>query len=206
MESQFTIDRKLNFEAQTLKIIDYIKKYLHPLRYLVKLGLSDHLSRQFAMTIRCKIVYGIHWIFKIPKTHLETLELWWCNTLRAYLGARRRLSRSYLFAGAGLPKIENYANYILVKRAFHWASKKLTDRPFLPISEILKSVSTQHKTHTMLIRPPTSQTTPSSLFKKRQPSPPVPTPRSWGSLKNTKLSSRSSALQGSGVTARSAEN
>ena len=162
------IDRKLNFEAQTLKIIDYIKKYLHPLRYLVKLGLSDHLSRQFAMTIRCKIVYGIHWIFKIPKTRLETLELWWCNTLRAYLGARRRLSRSYLFAGAGLPKIEHYANYILVKRAFHWDSKKLTDRPFLPIPEILKSVSTQHKTHTMLIRPPTSQTTSTSLFKKRR--------------------------------------
>ena len=163
-----TFDRKLNFEAHTLTIIDYIKKYLPPLRYLVKLGLSDHLSRQFAMTIRCKIVYGTHWVFKIPKTRLETLELWWCNTLRAYLGARRRLSRSYLYAGAGLPKIINYANYILVKRAYFWDSKNLTTRPFLPITKILNSIKSQHKIHTLTTRTSTSQSTSTSLFKERK--------------------------------------
>ena len=163
-----TIDRKLNFNEHTLTIIDYIKKYLPPLRHLVKLGLSDHLSRQFAMTIRCKIAYGTHWIFKIPATRLETLELWWCNTLRAYLGARRRLSRSYLYAGAGLPKIINYANYILVKRAYFWDSKNLNSRPFLTIQQILQNLQNQHKTHNLTTRLSTSQNTSTSLFQKRK--------------------------------------
>ena len=80
---------------------------MSPLRYLVKLGLSDALARQFALGIRCKITYGLYWYFKVAETRKQLLERWWCNVQRTALGARKALSRSYIYLASGFPKPTN---------------------------------------------------------------------------------------------------
>ena len=140
------IDKKLNFEEHVLSIIDYVKKRLRPLRYLVRLGLSDRLAREFVLGLRSKFTYGVYWWCKIPETRKKSLETWWANALRATLGARRRLSRCYLFAAAGVPELEPFVDYLIAKRAFHWNSKNLERRPFCTLQQAIEALP-DHSTH-----------------------------------------------------------
>ena len=160
-----TFDAHLTFSDHVNSIIAFIKKYLPPLRYLVKLGLSDALARQFAMTVRSKITYGLYWFYKLCDTRKELVERWWRNVLRATLGARKALSRSYLFLASGLPKIANFNNYLLTKRAYFWHLKNVPSRPIPTIQTTLDNLP---KPPTYLRnRKTTSQKTSTSLYAKR---------------------------------------
>ena len=130
-------DKKLNFEHHVDTLIEYVKKYQRPLRYLMYLGLSDRLARQFVMGCRNKLFYGLYWISKIPETRRECLEKWWCNLLRSWLRAKNTVHRHLLFKASGLPNIENFSNYLLLKRAYFWGTKGLPDRPTASIAQIL---------------------------------------------------------------------
>jgi len=104
-------DRKLNFSKHVSSIVDYCKKVRAPLCYLRKIGLKDSLCRQFVLGARAKFCFGLYWQAKIAKIHQNTLETWWTNLLRTWLGARRRLSRKFVFEAAGLPKMRNFSTY-----------------------------------------------------------------------------------------------
>ena len=135
-----TFDSHLTFAAHVNTIIAHIKKYLPPLRYLVKLGLSDALARQFALSIRCKITYGLYWFYKLCDTRKALLERWWRNVLRATLRARKALPTAYLYLASGLPKIENFNNYLLAKRSQFWHLKNVQSRPIPTIKNTLKNL------------------------------------------------------------------
>ena len=166
------IDNKLNFDEHIASIIDYLKRFIPPLRYLVKLGLCDQLARQFALTLRCKIVYCVFWLFKITATRLKIVETWWCNVLRATFRARNQLSRCYVFAAAGVPDIRHFAEYLLTKRAYFWSCKNLKTRPFVTISQAyeLSNDATPANTNQLPIRAPnrpsTIRNTQESWFNK----------------------------------------
>ena len=138
-------DRKLNFAAHVSSIVDYCKKYRAPLFYLRKLGLNDHLARQFVLGVRAKFCFGLYWQAKIAKTHQNTLETWWTNILRTWLGARRLLSRVFVFEAAGLPKIREFSAYLLVKRSFYQHQKNLE---FYPVPSITDSIAATRQTRT----------------------------------------------------------
>ena len=160
-----TFDSHLTFAAHVNTIIAHIKKYLPPLRYLVKLGLSDALARQFALSIRCKITYGLYWFYKLCDTRKALLERWWRNVLRATLRARKALPTSYLYLAAGLPTIANFNNYLLTKRAQFWHLKNVPSRPIPTIQfalENLPKTNNYKKT-----RPQTSQQSAESRYHKR---------------------------------------
>ena len=135
-------DKKLNFEYHVSKLVEYCKRYRPPLRYLSYLGLSDCLGRQFVLGCRNKLTYGLYWLAKIPKTRRELLEKWWCNLQRGWLGARNRISRSFIFEASGLPKLWDFSSYLLLKRAFFWDRKQLPKRPTFSIPEILHKAKT----------------------------------------------------------------
>ena len=130
-------DKNLTFAEHVSNIVDYCKKFRSPLYYLVKMGLNDHLSRQFVLGVRSKFCFGLYWHAKIAATHQKTLETWWCNLLRTWLGAKRRLSREYVFEAAGLPKIRDFTAYLLVKRS---SSQKAKNLEFYPIPSIPNSI------------------------------------------------------------------
>ena len=158
-----TLDSHLTYAAHVDTVIAYIKKYMSPLRYLVKLGLSDSLSRQFALTIRSKITYGLYWFFKLCETRKQLLERRWRNVLRGTLQARRCLSTSYVYLAGGLPTITNFANYLLSKRAFFWHTKKVAQRPIPTIEDALKLTTGPYQK----TRKTTAKTTSQSIFEKR---------------------------------------
>ena len=130
-------DKKLTFAEHVSNIVDYCKKYRSPLYYLVKMGLNDHLSRQFILGVRSKFCFGLYWHAKIAATHQKTLETWWCNLLRTWLGAKRRLSRKFVFEAAGLPLIRDFSAYLLLKRSHTQTQKNLE---FYPIPSIPNSI------------------------------------------------------------------
>ena len=138
-------DRKLNFAAHVASIVDYCKKYRSPLYFLRKMGLNDHLARQFVLGVRAKFCFGLYWQAKIAKIHQNTLETWWTNMLRTWLGARRLLSRTFVFQAAGLPKIREFSSYLLVKRSFFQHQKNLE---FYPVPSITSSIATTRRTRT----------------------------------------------------------
>ena len=133
-------DRKLNFAKHVSSIVDYCKKFRAPLFYLRKMGLSDHLCRQFVLGVRSKFCFGLYWHAKIAKVHQKTLETWWTNMLRTWLGARRLLSRKFVFEAAGLPKIREFSSYLLLKRAYFQHQKNLESYPLPSISKILEKI------------------------------------------------------------------
>ena len=167
-----TFDSHLTYAAHVDGIIAYIKKYMSPLRYLVKLGLSDALARQFALGIRCKITYGLYWYFKVAETRKQLLERWWCNVQRTALGARKALSRSYIYLASGFPKIQNFNQYLLTKRAFFWYTKKVPTRPIPTLKSTLEALPNATNSRT---RRTTSQQSSQSRFEKhsRTTNPPT---------------------------------
>ena len=134
-------DRKLNFSKHVDTIVEYCKKYRSPLYYLRKMGLNDHLCRQFVLGVRSKFCFGLYWQAKIAKTHQNTLETHWTNLLRTWLGARRRLSRRFIFETSGLPKIREFSTYLLAKRAYFQNQKNLDFYPTPSISKALEILS-----------------------------------------------------------------
>ena len=114
--------------------------------------MNDRLAREFALGLRSKFTYGVYWWCKIPETRKKSLETWWSNTLRAAFGARRRLSRCYLFAAAGVPPLEPFVDYLVAKRAFNWSAKNLDRRPFITIQQALEALpdrSTPQTSHSV---------------------------------------------------------
>ena len=141
-------DRKLNFAKHVSSIVDYCKKFRAPLFYLRKMGLNDQLCRQFVLGVRSKFCFGLYWQAKIAKVHQNTLETWWTNMLRTWLGARRLLSRRFVFEAAGLPKIRDFSTYLLLKRSFFQTQKNLEFYPLPSIQTTLKLISKQRtRTH-----------------------------------------------------------
>ena len=134
-------DRKLNFSKHVSSIVDYCKKVRAPLYYLQKMGLNDSLCRQFVLGARAKFCFGLYWQAKIAKVHQNTLETWWTNLLRTWLGARRRLSREFVFQAAGLPKIRDFSTYLLLKRSFFQKQKNLESYPTPSIPNSLEIIS-----------------------------------------------------------------
>jgi len=61
--------------------------------------------------------------------------------LRTWLGAKRRLSRKYVFEAAGVPKIRDFSAYLLVKRSFTQNSKNLKTYPIPSIKKSLKIIN-----------------------------------------------------------------
>ena len=141
-------DRKLTFAKHVSSIVEYCKKYNSPLFYLRKMGLNDHLARQFVLGVRSKFTFGLYWHAKIAQTHQNTLETYWTNILRTWLGARRALSRTFVFEAAGLPKIRNFSTYLLFKRSFFQTQKNLEFYPVTSITNALESTTrTRTRTH-----------------------------------------------------------
>ena len=132
------------------------------------MGLNDQLARQFLMGVRSKISFGLYWHAKIAVTHQKTLETWWCNMLRTWLGAKRRLSRKYVFEAAGVPKIRDFSAYLLVKRSFTQKAKNLETYPIPSITNSLNIISkTRSRNHTFDrdVRPGTISKTDSTDFE-----------------------------------------
>lgn len=134
-------DKRLTFAEHTSNIVNYCKKFRSPLFYLIKMGLNDSLARQFILGIRSKFTYGLYWLGKIAQTHMKTLETWWTNMMRTWLGARKLLSRKFIFQASGLPKIKDFAEYLLVKRSYFQKSKNLASYPVPSIKESLKLIN-----------------------------------------------------------------
>ena len=109
------------------------------------MGLNDHLARQFVLGVRSKFCFGLYWQAKIAKTHQNILETWWCNILRTWLGARRLLSRKFVFQAAGVPKIREFASYLLIKRSFLQTQKNLE---FYPVPSITNAISATRRSRT----------------------------------------------------------
>ena len=83
------------------------------------------------------------------KIHKNTLETWWCNILRTWLGARRLLSRKFVFEAAGLPIIRDFSTYLLAKRSFFQKEKNLEFYPVPSIPTFLEKIShTRTRTQT----------------------------------------------------------
>ena len=61
--------------------------------------------------------------------------------LRTWLGAKRRLSRKFVFEAAGVPKIRDFSAYLLVKRSFSQNTKNLRSYPIPSITNSLKIIN-----------------------------------------------------------------
>ena len=88
--------------------------------------------------------------------------------LRTWLGAKRRLSRKYVFEAAGVPKIRDFSAYLLVKRSFTQKAKNLETYPIPSITNSLNIISkTRSRNHTFDrdVRPGTISKTDSTDFE-----------------------------------------
>ena len=113
------------------------------------MGLNDNLARQFVLGVRSKLCFGLYWHAKLAECHRKTLETWWSNMLRTWLGAKRRLSRKYVFEAAGLPKIQDFSAYLLVKRSYFQGQKNLESYPIPSLPDSLKIIkATRTRNHT----------------------------------------------------------